>query len=336
MDHSFPGAGAGAAAGVPRDDGRTWVVILAGGQGERLADLTCGPDGRPVPKQFCSFDGRRSLLATTLERAGRVAPAERQLAVVAAEHEPWWRPELARLPRANVLSQPVPRGTAAALLLAALHVARLDPGAQLTVLPSDHYVADERVLARALRLAAAASRLHAGRPVLLGIEPEQPDSGYGWIVPGNELEPTRRIRAFVEKPAPARAVALMEQGAVWSSFMLTSAVRPLLNCYDRALPALLAAFRQGLGGPARPDAEALRRTYARVPSFDFSRHVLETCPDEARVLPVPWCGWSDLGTPERVAACAGLRGPIANLARARVRGTRSAAEAVARELARAT
>lgn len=315
---------------VLRDDGpRTWVVILAGGRGERLADITRSPDGRAVPKQFCSFDGRRTLLRATLDRAGRLAPPERQLVVVAEEHEPWWRAELAHLPRANVLSQPLPRGTAAGLLLPALALARRDPGAQVVVLPSDHHVADEGVLERALRTAGAASRLHGGCPVLLGIEPDRPDEGYGWIVPGPELEPSRRILSFVEKPPRPRAVALMEQGAVWSSFMLSTALRPLLNCYDRALPALLAALRSGLAGARGLGPDDLRPTYALLPSFDFSRHVLEACPDEARVLPVPWCGWSDLGTPERVAACPGLAGPLAQCARLRVRGATAPEEPAA-------
>lgn len=308
------------ARGPAGRDGRTWVVVLAGGYGERLADITRGPDGLAVPKQFCSFDGRRTLLRATLERAGRLAPPERQLVVVAEEHARWWRPELDHLPRANVLSQPLPRGTAAGLLLPALELQRRDPGAQLVVLPCDHWVADEDQLERSLRAAGAASRLHGGRPVLLGIEPDRPDEGYGWIVPGPELETSRRILSFVEKPPRARAVALMEQGAVWSSFMLSTALRPLLNGFDRALPALLSALRAGLAGAGTPDAEALRPVYARLPSFDFSRHVLEACPDEARVLPVPWCGWSDLGTPERVAACPGLSGPLVLRARRRVRG----------------
>lgn len=318
----------------PAGDGvRTWVVVLAGGRGERLADITRGPDGLAVPKQFCSFDGRRSLLAATLERAGRLAPPERQLVVVAEEHAAWWRRELAHLPRANVLSQPLPRGTATGLLLPALDLLRRDPGAQLVVLPSDHWVADEDLLERALRAAGAASRLHGGRPVLLGIEPDRPDEGYGWILPGPELEASRRVLGFVEKPPRPRAAALMEQGALWSSFMLSTALRPLINGFDRALPALLSALRAGLAGAGPPDVEALRPVYARLPSFDFSRHVLEACPDEARVLPVPWCGWSDLGTPERVAACPGLRGPLVLRALRRVHGAVTASAPVAASVA---
>ena len=307
--------GAGATNGRRSD--QVWVIVLAGGSGARLADLTRDETGLPVPKQYCSFDGRRTLLRATLERASRLAPAGRQVLVVAEEHARWWASELAHLPAGNVLVQPLSRGTAAGLLLPVLRVLRQDPGAQLVVLPSDQHVADEELLARSLRAATAASRVHAGRPVLLGIQPDRPDCGYGWIVPGPGLEATRRIRAFVEKPDRARATELLEQGAVWSSFMLSAAGTALLRCFDRALPALLAAFRAGMPQDSTCGSAALRRLYERLPTFDFSRNVLETCSDEARVLPVPWCGWSDLGTPERVAACPGLHGPIVRRARAR-------------------
>jgi mannose-1-phosphate guanylyltransferase len=312
-----------------RRAGQVWVIVLAGGSGTRLQELTRDESGLAVPKQFCCFDGRRSLLRATLDRAGRLAPAARQVVVVAGEHARWWAGELAHLPAANVLVQPVPRGTAAGLLLPVLHVLRQDPDAQLVILPSDHHVADEDLMARSLRAAGAASRLHGGCPVLLGMQPDRPDCGYGWIVPGPELEAARRIRAFVEKPDRARAVTLLEQGAVWSSFMLTSAGPALLRCYDRALPALLAAFRAGLPLQAPCSGEALRSLYERLPSRDFSRHVLEACADEARVLPVPWCGWSDLGTPDRVAACAGLHGPIVQRARRCAAGARGGELALA-------
>jgi mannose-1-phosphate guanylyltransferase len=309
--------------------GDVWVIVLAGGSVTRLAELTRDETGLAVPKHFCRFDGRRTLLRVTLERATRLAPAARQVVVVAEEHARRWAPELSHLPPDNVLVQPLPRGTAAGLLLPLLAVLRRDPRARLVVLPSDHHVADEDLLARSLRAATLASRRHGGDPVLLGMHPDGPDSGYGWIVPGPGLEAVRRISAFVEKPDPARAVTLLEQGAVWSTFMLASAGPSLLRCFERALPALLVAFRAGLPLPAGRDGAALRRLYEGLPSRDFSRHVLEACADEARVLRVPWCGWTDLGTPERVAACTGLHGAIVQRARLRAAAGRAGELALA-------
>lgn len=301
-----------------------WVIILAAGEGSRLASLTRGPDGVPVPKQFCSFDGRRSLLRATLDRAGRLAPPARQVVVVAAHHERWWRGEVAGLPPGNVLVQPFPRGTAAGLLLPALECQHRDPQAAVAVLPSDHHVEDEQVLQAALRDALTDSRRHAGCPVLLGIQPDRPDCGYGWIVPEAAPDRGSGIARFVEKPEGARATALMEAGAVWSSFMLCGAASALLQLFDRAMPGparLIGETWSGSGqsGAGGFDEGLLQAAYRRIPALDFSRDVLEACADRVRVVSVPACGWTDLGTPERVAGCAGLAGPIVDRARALAR-----------------
>lgn len=297
-----------------------WVIILAAGEGSRLASLTRGPDGVPVPKQFCRFDGHRSLLRATLDRAGRLAPPARQVVVVAAHHERWWRGEIAGLPLGNVLVQPFPRGTAAGLLLPALECQHRDPQAAVVVLPSDHHVEDEQVLAAALRAALTDSRRHAGCPVLLGIQPDRPECGYGWIVPEAMLDRASGIARFVEKPDGARAAALMECGAVWSSFMLCGAASALLQLFDRVMPGPARLIGEawtdsGQAGAGGFDEGRLEAAYRRIPVLDFSRDVLEVCAERVRVVSVPACGWTDLGTPERVAGCAGLAGPIVERAR---------------------
>jgi len=136
-------------------------------------------------------------------------------------------------------------------------------------------------------------------------------------VPAADLSLPARIAAFVEKPERSRAAALMEQGALRSSFLFTCGVRTLLACYRRALPELLQALESALSDRSAPGGAELRRLYAAIPAHDFSRDILQACVGEARVLPVPACGWTDLGTPERVAECPGLAGPLVQRARER-------------------
>jgi mannose-1-phosphate guanylyltransferase len=133
---------------------RTWAIVLAGGEGSRLSNLTTTRSGVRVPKQFCSLAGGPSLLRQTIERAAALAPRAQIAVVVAEAHRAFWRDELADLPAENVLVQPEGRGTAPGILLPALHVARRDPGAKLAVLPSDHHVENEAALA-ATRCAAS-------------------------------------------------------------------------------------------------------------------------------------------------------------------------------------
>src|SRR5277367_1187346 len=120
----------------------TWAVVLAAGDGARLSTLTLDSTGVSVPKQFCSLNGGVTLLQQTLSRARAAARRERTATIVAQQHERWWQHMDER-----TIVQPMNRGTANGILLAALTIARRDPAARLVFLPSDHYVEDESRLA---------------------------------------------------------------------------------------------------------------------------------------------------------------------------------------------
>jgi len=278
-----------------------WALVLAGGSGLRLSRWTTGADGTPVPKQFCLFDGR-TLLAAALARAGAHAPRARTLAVVTAEHRRFWGPDLVpELADVNIVIQPCNRGTAAGILFPLLRILRRDPEATVLILPSDHFVGDENGLAAELAGAVAHVRGDGGRVLLLGITPERVEDGLGWITPrgGGSVA---RIAAFVEKPATDAARAALAAGALVNSFLIAADGRVLLDLFRRAVPALVDALEAMEGG----DATAIAR-YDRLPVLDFSRDVIERSVDDARlfVQRIPSCGWSDLGTPERLGAATG-------------------------------
>ena len=128
-----------------------WVVILAGGEGRRLASMTTDSLGRHVPKQFCRFGADASVLSHTLRRASRFAVPGRIVAVVQESHRGWWETELRTLPNENVISQSDNRGTAVALLNALARIVASDPGAYILVLSSDQEVEDEQAWYATLR-----------------------------------------------------------------------------------------------------------------------------------------------------------------------------------------
>ncbi len=284
---------------------RTWAVVLAGGEGSRLSDLTTTRSGVRVPKQFCSLTGGPSLLRETLERAAAIVPRSRIAVVVSESHRAFWRDELADLPAENVLVQPASRGTAPGILLPALHVARRDPGAKMVVLPSDHHVENEAALRASFGVALDAIERERDRIALLGVTPDSPDTQYGWIVPSGRVDRgLRPIELFVEKPPLETARALEKRGGLWSSFLFACHVATLLEGFERALPALHCAFLAASGARSAGEREALYRSIAPA---DFSRDVLERITSRLGVIAVPACGWSDLGTPARVANVLALR-----------------------------
>ena len=164
-------------------DSDTWALVLAAGEGSRLRSLTRNEQGVVLPKQFCSLQGGPCLLQEALQRAASVAPLQRICSVVAEQHRQWWTPLLSYLPEQNVISQPQNKGTAYGILLPLLRILERDPDATVVLLPADHYLRDEEVMARSLRRAADLAQADRGSIYLLGVEPDEPDTELGYIVP---------------------------------------------------------------------------------------------------------------------------------------------------------
>ena len=274
----------------------SWALVLAGGDGSRLWSLTQNDEGVGVPKQFCSLQGGPSLLADALNRAAAIAPRERVCAVVAGQHRQWWADgTLDELPDSNVFVQPRNRGTAHGVLLPLVKIAARDPNAIVVLLPADHYFRNEAAIAASLRRVTVLAAENSGAIHLLGVEPEAADAGLGYILPSpNARCRSRRIVRFVEKPKAAQARRLIELGALWNVFIIAATVRTLLNLYSPSFDATVAAMRHAEGAE-------LDELYQSLPDLDFSRDILEGNECKLRVLAVPRCGWSDLGTLDRIA-----------------------------------
>ncbi len=282
---------------------KTWAVVLAAGEGTQLAQLTKDASGNAVPKQFCSLNGGPSLLHEALQRARHVVPRGRLCAIVAEQHRRHWCSTLQSLPATNVIRQPVNRGTANGVLLSVLSILRRDALARILFLPADHYVRDERALGGALRETLTLLTRTPEKLVLIGIEPEEPDPELGYIVPGEVLpDGSRTVQAFAEKPDRARARQLLSAGSLWNSFIFGTSGPTLLRMIRARMGDIVDRMEAALARDATSDSGALEELYEQLPTMDFSRQVIEGSEGFLRVIRAPACGWSDLGTPARVAA----------------------------------
>jgi mannose-1-phosphate guanylyltransferase len=290
----------------PGEQRSLWAVVLAGGEGTRLRPLVRHLCGEERPKQFSPLVGARTLLGQTLDRVGRLIPPVRTVVVTLQAHAPYLERELGTTPRLHVLSQPESRGTAAAVLLAAQWIETQDPGATLVCCPSDHLVLEEAAFMEHVGEVASFVARDPRRIVLLGAPPTQPETEYGWIEPGEPVGwtgqgPVRAIRRFREKPSKEVAEALMRQGSLWNTFVFAARASVLLSAGRECAPALydrLVPLRAFAGG--EHERWAIRHAYALAPTVDFSRSVLEACPQMLGVSKLPGLTWCDLGSPERV------------------------------------
>jgi mannose-1-phosphate guanylyltransferase len=297
-----------------------WSIVLAGGDGIRLRGITRDARGEHCPKQFCSFGGGPSLLRRAIARSVSLVPRTHIVPVVVEAHRHWWTTELEDLPSGNITVQPKNRGTAPAILLSLLTILEQNDDATVVVVPSDHLVESEEILRRKLD---ESFELAGDRLVMLGMRPRLAHGDLGWIqaleTADSHLMP---VGAFVEKPDRLTAARLMSEGALVNTMILVGSGRALFDLYRQAAPMLVRSIA---GEPAKVRSVSrsrLQRVYEEISSVDFSKDVLEegVRGHHLWVNAVPECGWSDLGTRERLESARRYLGWSALLEAADPRG----------------
>jgi mannose-1-phosphate guanylyltransferase len=292
----------------------TWTVVLAGGEGSRLRMLTTTREGRVIPKQYCSIRRSSCLLQDALTRARTVTMPSHVCTVVAVQHRQWWTSAVSDLNELNVFVQPQNQGTAYGIALALLKLEMRNPGATVVILPADHYYRDENVITRVLRIAGNLAGANPRATYLLGAEPEGPDAELGYILPAERvLDKPAVVLGFTEKPNIDYAQELLSLGALWNLFILVGSVGSLLQLFEDDYADTVRQMREALKSQAAGNQEPLDRFYAGITPIDFSRDVLEVQATRLQVIRVPNCGWTDLGTPQRVEAA--VRSMNAGIAR---------------------
>ncbi len=268
-------------------------VVLCGGSGTRLWPLS----RESFPKQFLRLHGEHSLLQQTLLRCSGLNAAEPLLLTGEATrfivseqlHE-------IGIDRAQLVLEPVQRGTAPALACAALQLAHEHGDALMLVLPSDHVVQDGDAFLQAVQQAAHAAA--EGLLMTFGIPPAAPETGFGYLQAGADLAGgVRRIRGFIEKPDRKTAGQLIDSGdCYWNSGMFVFRCGQLLDELRMHASELVAACEQAVQR-ATVDGQFLRldaAAYAQSPDISIDYALMERTPNAAMV-PLQ-AGWSDIGS----------------------------------------
>lgn len=215
-----------------------YAVIMAGGSGTRLWPLS----RHDRPKQMLTIGGDRSLFQNAVDRLSGLFPVERTLIVTVRDQVSMLREQFPEIPEENYIIEPLPRGTASVVGLAALAIKNRDPHGTMAILTSDHLIKNAPHLRQLLQAAYAVAQ--EDLLVTLGIRPTFPATGYGYIQMGDEVGifeqlPAYMVQQFKEKPDLALAKILSADGNhVWNSGMFIWRVDAVMAEFERQMPVL--------------------------------------------------------------------------------------------------
>ena len=275
-----------------------YPIILCGGAGTRLWPLS----RKAFPKQFATLIQDESLFQASVKRLSG-AGFHKPIIVTGSDFRFVVTEQLAAagVAAGSILIEPDARNSAPAILAAVLSVAKTDPDAVFLVAPSDHAISNPQAFRQTVTSALPAAQ--AGRIVTFGITPKTPETGYGWLELGENVQngATALLR-FVEKPTLDRAEQMLAAGTfLWNSGLFMFSGKTILDAFERHAPALLHAVGDAVD-KMQPDLTFLRldpAAWAMIEPVSIDYAVMEHA-QNLSVIPYD-AGWNDLGGWDAVA-----------------------------------
>jgi mannose-1-phosphate guanylyltransferase len=271
-----------------------YAVVPAGGSGTRLWPLSRSSN----PKFLHALTGTsESLLQATVARLDGLAAPATTMVVTGVAHAAAVARQLPAIPADNILVEPAPRDSCAAIGLAAAVISERDPTAMMGSFAADQLVADVPAFQTAVRAAAAGAA--AGRLMTIGITPTRPETGYGYLRCGDTVDgAVRAVAEFAEKPSAERATAYLRSGRyLWNASMFIWRVDVFLAELARQQPDLHAGLRRiaaAWHGPRREDR--MGEIWPALPKISVDYAVMEGAAAAGLVGTVPGTfGWNDVG-----------------------------------------
>lgn len=278
-----------------------YVIIMAGGRGERFWPLS----REKMPKQLLALLGKKSFLQEAVERVLPLVPAKNIFVITNEAQLPEVRKQLPKIPKTNLVAEPVGRDTCAAVTLGAALVGARSTTSVMAVLPADHVIPDakrfQQILGDAFDLASRGQAI-----VTIGIKPTEPATGYGYIRVGNELPAPEGVKKtkttfykaeqFVEKPNFERALEYLNSGQYrWNAGMFVWSFVTITNGLEKHQPEMFAACQRWFkvaNNPAKL-AKVLAKEYPAIKKVSIDYALME----HAQNVIVADGGfeWDDLG-----------------------------------------
>ncbi len=279
-----------------------FVIIMAGGRGERFWPVS----REKMPKQLLTLLGKRSFLQQAVDRVLPLVPVKNIFVITNEVQLPEVHKQLPKIPRANLVAEPIGRDTCAAVTLGAALVGARSTTGVMAVLPADHVIPDEtkfqQVLSDAFDLASRGQAV-----ITIGIKPAGPDTGYGYIHVGQELPPAQgakktktaffKAEQFVEKPDFQRALEYVNSGQYrWNAGMFVWSFVTVTEGLQKHQPEMYAACQRWFKVANKPAklARVLGKEYPDIKKISIDYALMEKAQNV--IVADGAFGWDDVGS----------------------------------------
>ncbi|HKJ78241.1 MAG TPA: sugar phosphate nucleotidyltransferase [Prolixibacteraceae bacterium] len=274
-----------------------YCVIMAGGVGSRFWPLS----RRTKPKQFLDILGTgKTLIQQTYDRFSKFIPTENFLVVTGVAYKDLAREQLPELKEEQILHEPFRRNTAPCVAYAANKIKKKNPNANLIIAPSDHLILKEEEFEKQIKNGLAFVKEN-NVLLTLGIKPNRPETGYGYIqvdnaVDFNGLKNLHKVKTFTEKPDVEMARIFLESGEFfWNSGIFLWSLPSILDALDTHLKEISGLFKNGdkyYG--TENESSFIKKAYSECQGISIDYGIMEKA-QNVFVLTADF-GWSDLGT----------------------------------------
>ncbi len=264
---------------------------MAGGVGSRFWPVST----QEYPKQFHDMLGTgKSLIQRTFERINNFVPSEN---ILIATNERYSELVLQQIPSINknqLLLEPTMRNTSPCILYSALKIYDQNPDAVMLVAPSDHWIDNEEEFSRNIQTSFEASSA-SDILMTLGIQPNSPNTGYGYIQFNNSNEEIKKVKNFTEKPDLETAEKFLASGDyLWNAGIFVWSVKSIVSAFKDLLPDMYQLFDVESIYNTDKESSFIKETYPKAENISIDFGIMEKAPN-VHVLPVDF-GWNDLGT----------------------------------------
>tara|TARA_R110001592_G_scaffold13718_12_gene62744 strand:- start:3040 stop:4116 length:1077 start_codon:yes stop_codon:yes gene_type:complete len=269
-----------------------YAVIMAGGVGSRFWPIST----QEYPKQFHDILGTgKSLLQQTFDRIQHLIPSKNILIATNARYNELVLEQLPKVKQQQVLLEPAMRNTAPCILWSALKIYHQNPDAVLLIAPSDHWIENETEFLKNIETSFKAC---AENDILmtLGIQPNSPNTGYGYIQFEETDAEIKKVKQFTEKPDLETATTFLNSGDyLWNAGIFVWSAKSIIAAFEKYLPEMMHLFNQNPQiWNTDLETDFINKNYERAENISIDFGIMERA-NNVQILPVDF-GWNDLGT----------------------------------------